>query len=175
MPSRKPKIVFVVAVSKNGVIGRDGGLPWKLSSDMRFFKTITMGKPLIMGRKTWESLPKRPLPGRDNIVISRTRGYSAPGATVVSDPEVALSKAAICASRAGSEEIAVIGGGEIFALMLPSADRIYLTEVDLETEGDTRFPALDPAHWREIGREKFPRGEKDDAAFTIRTLDRRFK
>ena len=175
MPPMKPKIAFVVAVSKNGIIGREGGLPWKLSSDMRFFKTITMGKPLIMGRKTWESLPKRPLPGRDNIVISRTRGYTAPGATVVSDPQAALSKAAMCASRAGSEEIAVIGGGEIFTLMLPSADRIYLTEVDLETEGDTRFPALDPAHWREIGREKFPRGEKDDAAFTIRTLERRFK
>jgi dihydrofolate reductase len=175
MPPMKPKIAFVVAVSKNGIIGRGGGLPWKLSSDMRFFKTITMGKPLIMGRKTWESLPKRPLPGRDNIVISRTRGYKAPGATVVSDPKAALSKAAMCASRAGSEEIAVIGGGEIFTLMLPSADRIYLTEVDLETEGDTRFPALDPAQWREIGREKFPRGEKDDAAFTIRTLDRRFK
>ncbi|MGH6874169.1 MAG: dihydrofolate reductase [Aestuariivirgaceae bacterium] len=175
MPSRKPKIAIVVAVSKNGIIGRDGGLPWKLSSDMRFFKTITMGKPLIMGRKTWESLPKRPLPGRDNIVISRKRGYTAPGAIVVSDPEAALSKAAMFASRAGSEEIAVIGGGEIFALMLPNADRIYLTEVDLDTEGDTRFPALDPAHWREVGRERFPRGDKDDAAFTIRTLDRRFK
>ena len=92
MPSLKPRIVFVVAVSKNGIIGRDGGLPWKLSSDMRFFKTITMGKPLIMGRKTWESLPKQPLPGRDNIVISRKRGYTAPGATVVADPGAALSK-----------------------------------------------------------------------------------
>jgi dihydrofolate reductase len=171
----RPRIAFVVAASKNGIIGRDGALPWKLSSDMRFFKTITMGKPLIMGRKTWESLPRRPLPGRDNIVITRTRGYSAPGATVVSDPEAALSNAAMFARRAGSDEIAVIGGGEIFALMLPRADRVYLTEVDLETEGDTRFPALDPAHWREVGRERFPRGDKDDAAFTIRTLDRRFK
>jgi dihydrofolate reductase len=175
MPSMKPRIAFVVAASKNGIIGRDGALPWKLSSDMRFFKTITMGKPLIMGRKTWESLPRRPLPGRDNIVLTRTRGYSAPGATVVSDPEAALSKAAMFARRAGSDEIAVIGGGEIFSLMLPRADRVYLTEVDLETEGDTRFPALDPAHWREVGRERFPRGDKDDAAFTIRTLDRRFK
>ena len=171
----KPRIAFVVAASKNGIIGRDGALPWKLSSDMRFFKTITMGKPLIMGRKTWESLPRRPLPGRDNIVLTRTRGYSAPGATVVSDPEAALSKEAMFARRAGSDEIAVIGGGEIFSLMLPRADRVYLTEVDLETEGDTRFPALDPAHWREVGRERFPRGDKDDAAFTIRTLDRRFK
>ena len=164
-----------IARARNGVIGKDGRLPWRLKSDLAIFKAATLGKPVIMGRKTWESLPKRPLPGRDNIVISRTRGYTAPGATVVSDPKAALSKAAMCASRAGSEEIAVIGGGEIFALMLPSADRIYLTEVDLETEGDTRFPALDPAHWREIAREKFPRGEKDDAAFTIRTLDRRFK
>jgi dihydrofolate reductase len=175
MSSKKPRIAFVVAVSKNGIIGRDGTLPWRLASDMRFFKTITMGKPLIMGRKTWESLPKRPLPGRDNIVISRQRSYSAPGAIVVADPEAALTKAEMIARRSGSDEIAVIGGGEIFSLMLSRADRIYLTEVDLEAEGDTHFPALDPLHWREIGRERFPKGEKDDAAFAIRTLERRYR
>jgi dihydrofolate reductase len=170
-----PRVAFVVAVSKNGVIGLNGGLPWRLSSDLRFFKTITMGKPLIMGRKTWESLPKRPLPGRDNIVITRQRGYVAPGATVVSDIEAALSKAEMFARRVKSDEVAVIGGGEIFALLLPRADRIYLTEVDLEVEGDTNFPPLDPAHWKEVGREKFPRGENDDAAFVVRTLDRRYR
>ncbi|HYM98157.1 MAG TPA: dihydrofolate reductase [Aestuariivirgaceae bacterium] len=171
----RPRVAFVVAVSKNGVIGLNGKLPWRLSSDLRFFKTITMGKPLIMGRKTWESLPKRPLPGRDNIVITRQRGYAAQGATVVSDAEAALSKAEMFARRAKSGEIAVIGGGEIFALLLPRADRVYLTEVDLEVEGDTNFPALDPAEWKEVGREKFPRGENDDAAFVVRTLDRRYR
>lgn len=170
----RPRVAFVVAVSKNGVIGLNGKLPWRLSSDLRSFKTITMGKPLIMGRKTWESLPKRPLPGRDNIVITRQRGYVAPGATVVADAEAALSKAEMFARRAKSDEIAVIGGGEIFALLMPRADRIYLTEVDLEVQGDTYFPALDPAHWKEVGREKIARGEKDDAAFMIRTLDRRY-
>jgi dihydrofolate reductase len=164
-----------VAVSKNGVIGLNGKLPWRLSSDLRFFKTITMGKPLIMGRKTWESLPKRPLPGRDNIVITRQRGYTAQGATVVSDAEAALSKAEMFARRVKSDEIAVIGGGEIFALLLPHADRVYMTEVDLEVAGDTNFPALDPAQWKEVGREKFPRGENDDAAFVVRTLDRRYR
>jgi dihydrofolate reductase len=171
----RPKIAFVVAVSKNGVIGLNGRLPWRLSSDLRSFKTITMGKPLVMGRKTWESLPKRPLPGRDNIVITRQRGYAAPGATVVADAEAALSKAEMFARRAKSEEIAVIGGGEVFAQLLPRADRIYLTEIDLEVEGDTFFPALDPAQWKEVGRERRARGEQDDAAFVIRTLERRYR
>jgi dihydrofolate reductase len=173
--SSRPRIAFVVASSKNGVIGRQGKLPWRLSSDLKFFKTITMGKPLVMGRKTWESLPKRPLPGRDNIVITRQRGYNAPGAIVVADPEAAISKAEMFARRAGSDEIAVIGGGEIFSVLLPRADRVYLTEVDLEVEGDTFLPKLDPLHWREVARERFSQGEKDDADFVIRTLVRRYR
>ena len=173
--SSRPRIAFVVASSKNGVIGRQGKLPWRLSSDLKFFKTITMGKPLVMGRKTWESLPKRPLPGRDNIVITRQRGYNAPGAIVVADPEAAISKAEMFARRAGSDEIAVIGGGEIFSVLLPRADRVDLTEVDLEVEGDTFLPKLDPLHWREVARERFSQGEKDDADFVIRTLVRRYR
>ena len=173
--SPRPRIAFVVAASRNGIIGRQGKLPWRLSSDLKFFKTITMGKPMVMGRKTWESLPKRPLPGRDNIVITHQRGYEAPGAIVVADPQAALSKAEMIAKRAGSDEIAVIGGGEIFSALLPRADRIYLTEVDVEVEGDTFLPQLDPLHWREVGRERFSRGEGDDADFVIRTLDRRYR
>jgi dihydrofolate reductase len=169
----RPLVAFVVAASRNGVIGSHGKLPWRLSSDLKFFKTITMGKPLVMGRKTWESLPNRPLPGRDNIVITHQRGYEAPGATVAADPQAALSKAEIFARSAGSAEIAVIGGGEIFSALLPRADRIYLTEVDLEVEGDTFLPRLDPVHWREVSRERFSRGERDEADFVIRTLDRR--
>ena len=148
------RIALVVAVARNGVIGRDGGLPWHLSSDLKRFKAITMGKPVIMGRKTWESLPKKPLPGRHNIVITRRKGFLAEGATVVASPENAL------AAAAGAEEIAVIGGGEIFDMFLTLADRIYLTEVDLDVEGDTYFPAIDPAHWRKWRAKNIRGGQK---------------
>ena len=160
------RIALVVAVARNGVIGRDGGLPWHLSSDLKRFKDITMGKPVIMGRKTWESLPKKPLPGRHNIVITRQKGFVAEGATVVAAPEDAL------AAAVGAEEIAVIGGGEIYDKFLILADRIYLTEVALDVEGDTRFPATNPRDWREVAREEHGQGPKDSAPFTLRILDR---
>ena len=161
------RIAFVVAVSRNGVIGRAGGLPWHISTDLKRFKAITMGKPLIMGRKTWESLPKKPLPGRLNIVITRQKNYLAEGAVVVSDVASAL------AAAGEVEEICVIGGGEIFTKFLAKADRIYLTEVDLEVEGDTRFPVIDPGQWLETAREIHPRGANDRAAFVLRVLDRK--
>ena len=161
------RIVFVVAVSRNGVIGRAGGLPWHISSDLKRFKAITMGKPLIMGRKTWESLPKKPLPGRQNIVITRQKNYQAEGAVVVADTASAL------AAAGKVEEICVIGGGEIFTKFLAKADRIYLTEVDLEVEGDTRFPVIDPNQWLETAREIHPRGPDDSASFVLRVLDRK--
>ena len=167
------RLALVVAVARNGVIGRNGALPWRMSSDLKHFKAITMGKPLIMGRKTWESLPRRPLPGRDNIVISRNAAYAAPGAIVVHDIEAALAKATDLAERARADEIAVIGGGEIFSAVLARAERVYLTEVDLDTAGDTFFPALSRAEWDETRTQVFPRGEKDDAAFIVRTFDRR--
>lgn len=160
------RISLVVAVARNGVIGRDGGLPWHISSDLKRFKQITMGKPIIMGRKTWESLPKKPLVGRHNIVITRRKGFVAEGATVVAGPEEAL------AAAAGAEEIAVIGGGEIYKAFFGRADRIYLTEVALDVAGDTYFPALDPAQWREVAREVHPQGPKDSAPFILRILDR---
>ena len=160
------RISFVVAVSHNGVIGRDGGLPWHISTDLRRFKAITMGKPLVMGRKTWESLPKKPLPGRPNIVITRQKNYRAEGAIVVSDIPSAL------AAAGQVEEICVIGGGEIFDMFLNQTDRIYLTAVDVEVDGDTFFPPLDPAQWRETAREVHPRGPNDSAGFVLRVLDR---
>jgi dihydrofolate reductase len=162
-------ISFVVAVARNGVIGREGGLPWHISSDLKRFKEITMGKPVIMGRKTWDSLPRKPLPGRRNIVITRQPGFPAEGAEVVATPEEALS---LCA---GAPEVAVIGGGEVYRLFWPIVDRLYLTEVDLEVEGDTHFPDLDPAEWREVAREVHPRSARDSAAFTLRVLDRMTK
>jgi dihydrofolate reductase len=159
------KISLVVAVSKNGVIGRDGGLPWHISSDLRRFKEITMGKPVIMGRKTWESLPKRPLPGRRNIVLTRAAHAIGEGAETVASPAEAL------ALVHDVEEVCVIGGGEIYRQFLPLAQRIYLTEVDLEVDGDTLFPALD-GNWKEATREVHSRGEKDSAGFVLRVMER---
>ncbi len=160
------RIALVVAVSRNGVIGRDGGLPWHISSDLKRFKEITMGKPVIMGRKTWESLPRKPLPGRDNIVITRQADYRADGAVIVADISAALEAAG------GAEEVAVIGGGEIYKEIFPQADRIYLTDVDLEVSGDTYFPQHNPDEWRETAREVYQAGPRDTAGFTLRTLDR---
>jgi len=162
------RLTFVVAVSRNGVIGRDGGLPWHISSDLKRFKELTLGKPIIMGRRTWESLPKRPLPGRTNIVLTRQRDYQAPGASVVATVGDALS----VARRENPSEIAVIGGGEVYRMFMDKVDRIYLTEVDAHVDGDTRFPTLDPAQWREAAVENHPKGPHDSAGFTLRTLDR---
>jgi len=157
---------YVVAVSRNGVIGREGGLPWHISSDLKRFKEITMGKPVVMGRKTWESLPRKPLPGRRNIVITRQRDFAPEGAEVAADAREALR---LCGD---APEVAVIGGGEIYRLFWPMVDRLYLTEVDLDVEGDTHFPALSPGEWREVGREVHPKAERDSASFVLRILDR---
>lgn len=162
-------ISFVVAVAQNGVIGREGGLPWHISSDLKRFKEITMGKPVVMGRKTWESLPRKPLPGRRNIVITQQKGYVAEGADIADSPAAALLMVPDAA------EVAVIGGGEIYRQFWPLVDRLYLTEVDLAVEGDTYFPSVDPAEWREVSREIHPKGEKDSAAFILRILDRQRK
>jgi dihydrofolate reductase len=165
------RVALVVAVSRNGVIGREGGLPWHLSSDLKLFKTITLGKPIIMGRKTWESLPRRPLTGRQNIVVSRTGAYIAEGAQVVATPEQAIAAAKLN----NAEEIAVIGGGEIYSLFLPIAHRVYRTDVDIDVEGDTYFPVLSPAEWQETSAEQFPQAPNDSAAFTLRVFDRKAK
>ncbi len=161
------RIALVVAVSRNGVIGRGGGLPWHLSSDLKLFKAITLGKPIIMGRKTWESLPRKPLPGRVNIVITRKAGFVGEGAVVVHTLEQAV------AAAGDVEEIAVIGGGEIYNLFLTRANRIYRTDVDLDVEGDTLFAALSPTEWTETSSEDFPQGPNDSAAFTLRIFDRK--
>ena len=161
-------ISLVVAASRNGVIGRDGGLPWHISSDLKLFKQITMGKPLIMGRKTWDSLPRKPLPGRRNIVISRNIDIPIQGAEVARNREEALALATVDRPA----EIAVIGGGEIYRLFWPLADQIYLTEVDLEVEGDTLFPKLDPAEWELLEAEPHERGAHDSASFVLKRFKR---
>jgi dihydrofolate reductase len=142
----RPKIYLVAAVAANGVIGRNGQLPWHLPEDMKFFKQLTLGHPVIMGRRTWESL-RKPLPGRDNIVVTRQAGYEAPGAAVASSLEAAL---ALCA---GETVAFVIGGHDLFAESLPIAAGLVLTEIHRDYEGDVSFPAYDRSRWRVVQRE----------------------
>lgn len=158
------RISLVVAMAENGVIGRDGGLPWRLTSDLKRFRAETMGKPVVMGRKTWESIG-RPLPGRLNIVVTRDKGYRAEGAETAPSLADALTLARVRGRcMAGADEICVIGGGEIYAQALPLADRLSVTHVLAAVEGDTRFPAIDPADWRLVAQEDVPAGEKDSHA-----------
>lgn len=159
---------LIVAVARNGVIGRDGTLPWRLPDDMSYFKATTMGHHVIMGRKTWESL-RRPLPGRTNVVLSRNPDYRAEGAQVVPDLEQALR----LAEQVGDEEPFVIGGETVYAAALPYAERIHLTRVDAEVEGDARFPELQPEDWTQIDRQEHPADERHDHAFAICVLQRR--
>ena len=143
-----PRIAIVVAAAENRTIGKDGALPWRIPEDMKWFREITMGKPCIMGRKTWESLPKRPLPGRTNIVVTRDRGYHAEGAVVAAS----LAEAIDAAARENVEEIVVIGGAQIYAEVLARTDRIYLTRVHISADADAFFPALDLSQWRSTQR-----------------------
>jgi dihydrofolate reductase len=143
------RIALVVARAANGVIGDRGRIPWHIPEDMRRFRELTMGKPCIMGRKTWESLPKKPLPGRLNIVVTRDRRFAAEGAVVVHSFDEAVTRA----EAESASETAVIGGEEVYRAALPRADVIYLTEVLAEFPGDARFPVLDPHEWRETARE----------------------
>jgi dihydrofolate reductase len=140
-----PRISLIVARARNGVIGRDGALPWKIPGELAHFKRTTMGHPIVMGRKTWESLG-RPLPGRRNIVVTRNAGFVAPGADVVTSLTAAL---ALCH---GVAEVFIIGGAELYAQALPLATRAIVTEIDADFDGDAHFPALDPRHWRETAR-----------------------
>ncbi|HEY2051011.1 MAG TPA: dihydrofolate reductase [Caulobacteraceae bacterium] len=162
-----------VARAANGVIGVGGQLPWRLKSDLAIFRQVTMGKPMIMGRKTWDSLPRKPLPGRTNIVLSRDGAFEPKGAVVCEDFSEAVQIAREQAAEDGADEVCVIGGAEIFTLALPRARRLYLTEVEAEPQGDAVFPSFDERPWREIRREAHPAGPDDDHAFVFRVLERR--
>lgn len=168
----KPAIVFVVAVARNGVIGASGGLAWRISDDLKWFKTVTLGKPVVMGRKTYESVG-RPLPGRDNIVLTRANDFRAPGSFITRAPADALTLARACAQSRGAEEIAVIGGADIYRQMLPKASRIYLSRVDATVEGDAFFPALDAADWSETPAGGCDKGGGNDFACEFVILDRK--
>lgn len=154
---------IVVAIARNGVIGAKGGLPWKLSSDLKRFKRDTMGKPIIMGRKTWESIG-RALPGRPNIVVTRQKDYVAQGADVVQSLDAAILLAENRISALGLQpEICLIGGGQLYKTGLPKARRLYVTHVMADPDGDTHFPEIHPEEWQVVSRESFPAGEKDSA------------
>ena len=162
-----------IARDRNGVIGKDGTLPWRLKTDLANFRAVTMGKPVIMGRKTWESLPKKPLPGRTNIVLSRDGSFEAKGAVVCDNFSEALSIAREQAAEDGAGEVCVIGGASLFELALARAQRIYLTEVDAEVEGDVTLSPIDESRWTEVRSQDHPAGEGDEHAFKIRVLERR--
>ena len=162
------KISMIAAMAHDRVIGKDNQMPWHLPADLAHFKRVTLGKPVLMGRKTFESIG-RPLPGRRNLVISRNPDYQAEGIEVVGSVEAAL------ALLAGSsvEELMVIGGGHLYAEMLPSADCLYLTQIDLAVEGDTRFPAFDDGQWQRVDCESHPADEKNPHLYSFETWQRR--
>lgn len=160
-------VTLVVARADNGVIGEAGRIPWHISDDMRRFKALTLGKPVAMGRKTWESLPRKPLPQRSNIVITRDPGYAAEGATIV----YAFAEALSFVQSLGAEEIMVIGGAEIYRAALPFASRVELTEVHAEFSGDVVLPAFDPKDWQAIAREE--RATADGLKYSYVTLEKK--
>ena len=161
-----------IARASNGVIGRAGALPFRLKTDMLMFKALTMGKPVIMGRKTWDSLPRKPLPGRMNIVMSRDGSFEPPGALVCEVLDEAIQIAREQASEDGADEVCVIGGALLFAAALPKGRRIYLTEVHAVVEGDVVLPPFDESAWVETSREDHPAGPDDEFPFTFRVLER---
>lgn len=167
----QPKIAFIVAVAENGVIGRGGTLPWHVPSDLKTFKRLTLGKPVIMGRKTYVSIGK-PLPGRDNIVVTRDAGFNAEGVEVAATIDEALAIARRKAAERGVDEIMVIGGAQIYAASLSMADRIYLTRIHARPDGDATFPEPDPSVWREVSRTPLPPDPRDEASATLLILER---
>jgi dihydrofolate reductase len=166
------EIVFVVAVAENGVIGAGGAIPWRLKADQQRLKAMTMGKPVVMGRKTFISL-RRPLPGRTNIVVTRDASFRAAGAVVTTSFDAARAVATGDALRRFATEIAVIGGAEIYAQWMDRADRLEITEVHARPEGDTHFAAIDAAAWEEVARVRNPAGPDDSAAYSYVTYRRR--
>jgi dihydrofolate reductase len=166
------EVVLIVAVADNGVIGAHGAIPWRLKSDLQRFKKMTIGKPVVMGRRTFMSL-RRPLPGRTNIVVTRDRDFRAGGAVVTTSLADARAVALGDALRRSVAEVAVIGGAEVYAQWMDIADRLEVTEVHARPEGDTSFPAIDAAEWQELARVQNPAGPDDSAAFSYVTYRRR--
>ena len=165
-------LVIVAAVARNRVIGRGNGLAWRLPSDLKRFKALSLGKPLLMGRKTFDSIG-RPLPGRETIVVTRDRAARVPGAQTAHDLTAGLLAAEAAALRMQASEIIIAGGGEIYTQTIGMAARLHITEVNLAPEGDALFPAIDPALWRETAREPHAQAAGDEAPFSFVTSERR--
>lgn len=158
-------LAIVVAVSRNGVIGRDGDMPWKLSTDLKRFKAMTLGKPMIVGRKTLDSFGGKPLPGRPHVVVTRDISRTVEGARLAGSVEEAVSAAQAIAAETGADEIGIIGGGEIYRQAIDLADRLYVTHVEADIpDGDTVFPDIDPEIFEKVSEEAVPAGEKDNYA-----------
>lgn len=167
-------LALVVAVGENGIIGRAGGLPWRLPSDLKRFKALTWGKPLLMGRKTYESIG-RPLPGRTSVVVSADPAFRVPeGVVKAPDLPAGIAAAETAAAALGADAIMVIGGSRIFAETLPLAHALHFTRVHVAPAGDVWFPPFDPGEWREVSREGPIREAGDDAAYTVFHLERSF-
>jgi dihydrofolate reductase len=160
-----PRISLLVAATENGVIGRDNGMPWHLPDDLKHFRKLTIGKPVLMGRKTFESIG-RPLPGRANLVLTRDPHWLVPGVLTVTDLDAAL------ALTSSSPELVIAGGAQVYELALPLASRIYLTRIHAVIDGDTRLPDIDVGQWREISRELHPVDERHPYAMSFVTLER---
>jgi dihydrofolate reductase len=169
---RDAPLVLVAAVARNGVIGASQGLPWRLSSDLKRYKALTWGKPMVMGRKTYLTIG-RALAGRETIVLTRDPGFAAPGVFVAHELDAALDLAAERARAMGASEIIIAGGGEIYAETIAQAERLLITEVALDAKGETRFPPIDPGQWREVWRENGERGPRDEADFAFVEYERK--
>ena len=169
--STNPKLCAIVAMDRNRVIGRDGDLPWRLPSDLKHFKRMTLGKPCLMGRKTWESLPF-PLPGRPNLVLTRNLDYAEKGAQVFSDMNAMIGKGYELAGAAGVDEVMLIGGAQLYEALLPCCDRLYVTRVEAEVEGDAVFPEIDPAQWGLTDKDGPIKSPKDEFSFHVAVYDR---
>lgn len=170
--SRRPRIVLVAAVAENGVIGQGGTLPWRLKSELRHFRDVTWGKPIVVGRKTYESFARKPLPGRTNIVVTRDRALTIPGALVTTNIAAALDAARGDALRRGVDEISVVGGADIYGQTMAEADRLVITRVRLQPAGDTKFPPIDLKVWREVSHTDHAAGPEDEAAYSIHVYER---
>ena len=163
---------MIAGVAENGVIGSDKSIPWRVPSDMAFFKATTMGKPIVMGRKQYETVG-RPLPGRTNIVVTRQQGYQPEGILVFHDMDAALEKAREIAAADGADEIMIIGGGELYAQLMGRADRLYITHIDLSPAGDVVFPAIEPADWAIVDLPEVTPSPKDEATYRVKVYERR--
>ena len=170
--SVNPKLSLIVAKSRNGVIGKDGGLPWHLSSDLQFFKQTTLGKPVLMGRITYESIG-RPLPGRPNLVLTRSQSFRPKGVEVFSDTREMIGRGYELAGLNGQEEIMLIGGAQLYASCFKYVSKMYVTEVDAMIDGDAHFPAILAPDWKILSETPYPQGPKDDFPFCVKVYERR--